>query len=169
MSWLSRWMIVLWTAAILVALTGCAGGSVPLSAQEVPEAFSLSIYKRTTDSRHTYMTLSRDGELAFGGGRAAMHRMASPIVTLTPEQRQAVWAIVVEHDLLHASGQAFAKAHDVAYEVEIRHRPGQFTGKSFRVVDDHVPQGVQQLHDLLFEIQGQVQYQPPPLPAADNR
>jgi len=158
--------------AITLLITGCASHkSDAFSASQVPPGFGLKVYRHLEGSRHTYFILTPQGELRFAGGRPALMRIASPVMTLTPAQRQELWAIVIEHKLLDVKGQGFATGKQATYEVEIS--TGKTLGdKDFRVVDDRIPQGVKLLHDKLFDYQAQYRYAKDPtgsvMPAKDQ-
>jgi hypothetical protein len=146
---------------LLLALPGLAGcrsaSTVEYSASVVPEDFSLSIYRRLTDGRHTYLTLSPEGELSYGPGRAALSRVATPVLTLSPAQRQQVWALIVNHHLLQTPDQGYKTAHQVAYEVTID-TSKSLSPVSFHVVDESVPPALARLQDKLFKWQANVSY-----------
>lgn len=152
--------VLLALTALLLVLPGCGTPKTSdFSADEVPENFAVSVYRHLEGGKHTYLTLSPTGELAFAGGRPAIMRQTTPVMTLTPQQRQEVWALILRNDLLGLKGQGFRSMEHAAYEVEIKTGKG-FNKKDFRVVDEHVTQGVKDLHDKLFDLQADERYRP---------
>jgi len=141
-------------ATLAIFAMGCATTNTS-GAKPIPEKLSLDLRAATTDGRFTYFELASDGELKFGGGRAAALRKAARAAMLTPEQRDAIWQIITRHDLLHAkNSKMFAKAEKVTYDLNIS------TGgpnRSLRTIDDDVP-GLKELHDHLFNLQANARY-----------
>ena len=148
------------TLALLtgLTLTACAStDSTGLTADRVPPEFSLKLYRHLEGGRHTYFTLDAAGELSFAGGRLAIARTPSPVLTLTPAQRQAIWAIIVNEKLFDVKGQKFKTGQHATFDVDIKTRKG-LGSKNFRVTDDHIPPGVKKLHGKLFDLQAQERY-----------
>lgn len=146
--------------ALFTLLTGCGTPKTSdFSADNVPEDFAVSVYRHLEGGKHTYLTLNPDGQLAFAGGRPAIMRQTTPVMTLTPQQRQEVWALILNNDLLGLKGQGFRAMENAAYEVEIKTGKG-FNKKDFRLVDEHITQGVKDLHDKLFDLQADERYRP---------
>jgi|GEM_PF-3556980 len=153
-------------------IAGCsAPRSSALSINDVPTDLSVKVYRHLEGSRHTYLVMSPKGQLSFGGGRQAVLKTAAPVGPLTPEQRQEIWNIIVEHKLLDVKNQsAFSTGKHTTYDVEIKTDKG-FGKKEFRVMDNNVPTGVKLLHDKLFEFQAQQRYRneaPAAVPSQDQ-
>lgn len=144
--------------AALVLAAALAGCSTQLDQDApLPPRLSIKLHTATVDQRVTYFDLKRDGQLYFAGGSDAVYYRAKPIRTLTEAQREALWRIIVKHQLLAAKNQLFDKAERVTYRVDIG------TGglnRSYKSIDDAAP-GLRELHDALFKLQAEVRNQIP--------
>jgi len=145
-----RCMMIL--AACLVA--GSCASSQPLTADRLPAPFELSLYTGTTDGRSTYFELKRGGLLRYGGGVDANVRNAFDVEHTTDAQRLVIWRIVHKRDLLDASGELFAEANEVEYDLHVR-----AGGRSNRIraIDDGV-RGLDELSRALFELQYELRF-----------
>ncbi len=133
--------------------SGCASQTV--APGEVPD-ITLTLRCTAKGGRLTYFELKPDGSLGYGGGRLALHRVTEPALTLSSEQRRAVWEIIREHDLLNAEGTGLfaGGAANTFYELNLR---AAGTSNSLHAIDDAVP-GVKELHDALFKMQADARY-----------
>jgi hypothetical protein len=138
---------------LLLFISACTPQTV--APGSVPE-FSLSLRCSAKGGRLTYFELAPDGALGYGGGRFAQQRVTEPALTLSSEQRRAVWTIIQKHDLLHAEGSGLfaGGAANTNYELTL-----QAAGRSnsLHAIDDALP-GVKELHDALFKMQADARY-----------
>lgn len=137
----------------LICLAGCAlSGSADQSQDGCDLRIVLSA--KSLDLRYTYFILEKDGQLLFGGGRDAAHRIAHPVTVLSPAQKDELRQIIDEHHLLADERIVRQDPQQIRYEAKIA---GGGLRRSIRCVDDQVP-GVKALHDKLFQFQAQVRY-----------
>lgn len=148
---------------MLAVMSACSSQTV--APGNVPE-FSLTLRCTTKGGRLTYFELKPDGSLGYGGGRFAQQRITEPALTLSSEQRRAVWQIIQKHDLLHAEGSGLfaGGAANTKYELTLR---AAGRSNSLHAIDEQVP-GIRELHDALFKMQADARYGKalPGLPAA---
>ena len=146
-------MIRLAITGIILASLGCAT-QPSTDPDRVPDPLEVSLKMWTKDGRATYMTVDRNGELSFAGGRSALSGVAQRAGLLTDEQRRAVWATVRRYGLLDAEGDWFREGETVTYELQLR---AGAQSRSIRAADDAVP-GIGKLNDQLFGYQAQMRY-----------
>lgn len=151
--------LIMWLCICsLVLLTGCASNRfADLDPQTVPTGFNLTLSTYSTDGKRTYFKVAHDGELSFGGGRDALHGGAQPVLTLNSQQRQEIWALIVNSDMLNTPNQMFKSPEKVAYDATID-AGKSFNSRSFHVTDESIPPALIQLHDRLFQWQADVRY-----------
>lgn len=148
-------MCSLSTLLLLSLMTLPACSTPAIAPGDVPE-FSLTLRCTAKGGRLTYFELKPDGSLGYGGGRLALHRTTEPALTLTAEQRRAVWNIIQEHDLLSAKGEGLfaGGVSDTIYELNLR---SGNQSNSLHAVNESVP-GVKALHEALFKMQADERY-----------
>lgn len=153
-------------AALAGSLVGCTSTAV-VESSTPPEYFTLELHMATSTRKFTFFKIDKDGGLAFGGGKRALVRGSLPVTTLTSEQRQAVWEIIRQNDLLNANGgsnsapQQEQGKDDEQVKWELLIRTNQFSlGRTLRSENDEVP-GIKELHALLFKIQAAHRYSDP--------
>jgi hypothetical protein len=139
---------------LVLGLAGCssskAGDAAGVAPDDptpaaYPQPFEVSLYATSKQGRHVYYEVGTDGVLSFGGGRHAHIRAADPVARLTNAERNELWRVIEQHELLGAKSEMFPKAEQVRYDVTIRaggkrHR--------FNAVDEKVA-GVAELDALL--------------------
>jgi len=145
---------LIWSA-VLLCLSGCATPPSGSNA-DMPDNFSLTLWRRTTDLRNTYFELSPAGDLAFGGGRDAVHRMAKRGGPITEDQRRSLWQIVVDTDLLNAKDHPFAQPEVIEYDLTIK---GDGWSRSIHLIDnDPGTAGAERLHEAIFKMHAERAY-----------
>jgi hypothetical protein len=151
----------------LIFVAGCSSApAVPtVSANDTTPAFTLKLRAHTADHRFTYFEVDKQGAMRFGGGREAAFHESKPDITLTPEQRAAVWQIITEQHVAETESFAFADFKTIEYRVDIW--AGKGMGRSFRTIDDKSP-GVKALHDLLFKYHLDANVKLPGLPMGEK-
>ena len=120
----------------VMVLAGCA--SEPLDVNQ-PQPWDLKLYCATANRKYTYFEINPAGMLSYGGGRSANLRNAEPVVQLTDDQRQQIWRIIVEENLLDAqqpapwTSDAWESVRKQQYDLSLRvgHRL-----QSLRCIDD---------------------------------
>lgn len=149
---------VLAFASLLAIITpgGCASPTASPGSR-VPDRLSLKLYRGTQDRQFTYFVLSRDSALSFGGGRDAISRSATPVGTLSNEDRQQIWDSITRGQLTTLKNQTFAKSHRVIFEVEIKAGGSR---RVFRAIDDNTA-NLEHLHALLFDMYSDRAYKLP--------
>lgn len=148
-----RSFAALQSGLVLLLLCGCATDR-SLTADALPEPFSLSLRMWSTDGRASYYELKPDGTLRFAGGQAAWAKNATDVGVLTDPQRMAVWRLVHRYELLDAEGSWFDQGEHVTYMLDLRAGAAR---RSIQAADDRVP-GLEAINDLLFEYQSQMRY-----------
>ena len=128
----------------LLAVSACVSGPDATGRQPI----ALKLYRATADRQYTYFVLSRNGELAFGGGSEARTRTAAPAGTLTEAEILSIDATIERYGLMTLENRSFTKAATVAYEASIQ-RAG--SRRTYRAIDDDAADLVH-LHDLLFAL-----------------
>lgn len=152
-------MLMLHLGLVMIAFMGCT--QQPLDVNR-PQPWELTLYRATADRRYTYFEIDRKGMLHFGGGKNANLRIVEPIVQLNDEQRQQLWRIIVEEQLLDArqavpwSAEAWREVRKQQYDLSMT--VGNRI-RSLRCIDDQPASGgLHRLHDALYQIQTQVRY-----------
>lgn len=142
-----------WLLAAIVAgsLPGCASGP-----ETCDPSFKLTLRRTTTDRRFTYFELAKNGELAFGGGRNAVRRVAEPVIILSAQQLQQVRQVLIQHRIFDTPKPSSAKPNNVSYELDVSAAGRR---RRIRCVDEQIP-AIGTLHQLLFQIQADLRYRP---------
>ena len=156
---MSRQFTLIRMALCMMVLVGCktTPSATPPAGMD---AIDLSLQSITTDKRYTYFELTPDGMLSFAGGYDAINKNARPIFTLTKDDLQKVHSIIEQANLIavKVSGNHSRKnSQKVHYELTLN-----INGKhnNITVNDDEIP-GINQLHDLLFDLQARERYNLP--------
>lgn len=142
----------------VLLLSGCSSSPATLEGS-APRDLAVTIRMSSKDLRYTMLELQRDGTLLFGGGSMARFGDAAPVMVLTQRQREQVWQLIVEHDLLNIRTPPSMEAVKTQWQVRLQ---GGGRRRAFRFVDDQAP-GAVALHDLLFQFQAAVRYNLPGL------
>ncbi len=139
--------LILSLALLLVA--GCTQPTIEATPYP-PDRMSLTLFTTTSTHQITYFELTRAGELRYAGGADATGRQGIPVATLTPQQRQDIWDIMIQGRLHEApAGPLFPQASQVNYDFTLN------TGgidHIVRAADNELP-ALRTLHDYLFQIQ----------------
>ncbi len=148
------WLMMMCSAVMCVS---CAGPTIEATANP-PAVFALTLFTRTTTQRLTYFELSRRSELRYAGGLAALRREGELVTTLTPQQKQELWTLLIDGGLHEAgAGPLFPEAKEVFYDLALN--TGGFDHIVRSVDDDHP--GLKKVHDYLFKLQAQIRYNHP--------
>ncbi|MCC7191896.1 MAG: hypothetical protein IT444_03845 [Phycisphaeraceae bacterium] len=143
---------------LLQMLVGCASQSAG-PADSKGRRLDLEFKTQMTDHRYTYFEIKR-GTLKYGGGRDGAQMEAAPVLQLSTEQLDAIWAIIDRYDLMNAKGSFLGKGETATYDLTLN--DGRMLSHAIHATDDKVP-GLKELHQLLFDYQATVRYRIPEL------
>lgn len=144
---------------MMVVLIGCKTTS-PVTPFAGMTTLELSLQTITTDKRYTYFELEPDGMLSFSGGFAAINKDARPIFTLPKDDLQKVHTIIEKYNLIamkNSDKHNRKNSKKVHYELSLN-----INGiRNNIVVNDNAIAGIDELHELLFDLQAEKRYNLP--------
>lgn len=103
----------------------------------------------TRDLQNTHFILDNRRQLFFAGGRQALIGQLKALGTITPQERQDLWDLVVKHKLFDAKSYPFTQGRTATYELTLH---GMGERRSIRSVDD-LAVGLSRLHRALLQLQ----------------
>lgn len=143
---------------LMLMLVSCASQSAG-PADSKGRRIDLELKTQMSDHRYTYFEIKR-GMLNYGGGRDGAQMEAAPVLQLSTEQLDAIWAIIDRYDLMNAKGSFMGKGETATYDLTLN--DGRMLSQTIHAIDDKVP-GLKELHQLLFDYQANVRYRIPEL------
>jgi len=136
-------------AVSMAALTGCGGATRSLTADELPEPFTLQMdMYQESESRAARYVVEADGLFRFDGGQDAFLGEPEVAGRLTEAERRALWRHIFQTGLMEADGSMFADPKRVLYRLDLR---ADGVRNRFRTIDDRHPAAAelfQMLHTL---------------------
>ena len=147
-----------------MALSSSGCRVTPVS-DTMPEQFTLSLVTSTTTQQFTYFHLDADDTLHFAGGRDAFMRNGKPLLKITAAQRQALWDLIIKHNLHNADGEFFPSAERVKYEFTLGGGGVLSLDRKYSAADGDVP-GLADLQQHLMALRSSVKLDSP-LPGPD--
>ena len=163
---MKRMLRVAFVVATVCVAGGCASSSGKPAADstaalvadptpvQFPQPFTLELLSTSRDGRHVYYELHEDGVLHFGGGRDAHARSPDAIGRLTNAQRNQLWQMIQQGNLMQAEGSLLARHQKVRYEAKLRAGSER---NAFTAVDQQSP-AIAALEQTLFQMHTDLRY-----------
>lgn len=140
-------------ALLIISLAGCASSTEPSQPRTAP-VFSLKLKRETVQRQKTHFVIDRKGRMQYAGGRDYTFGEMQEVRTLTPDELDAIWAIIENYKLNTATAKG-GRYKTAKYEFTVS--TSGLLGHSIDTIDDRVP-GLTVLHDHLFTLQAETRF-----------